>query len=77
MNNKDSKVKAYFGHAILEGSSYDSGWSQAEPLKEYLSSIFNKEGLVLTGSTAVKKRKNLVEFWLLVITYQDMKTHQL
>ncbi|MBL7095937.1 DEAD/DEAH box helicase, partial [candidate division KSB1 bacterium] len=34
-----------------------------EPLKEYLSSIFNKEGLVLTGSTAVKKRKNLVDIF--------------
>jgi SNF2 family DNA or RNA helicase len=34
-----------------------------EPLKEYLSSIFDKEGLVLTGSTAVKKRKQLVEYF--------------
>ena len=34
-----------------------------EPLKEYLSSIFKKEGLVLTGSTAVKKRKNLVDIF--------------
>jgi len=34
-----------------------------EPLKEYLSSIFNKDGLVLTGSTAVKKRKNLVDIF--------------
>ncbi|MBN2039323.1 MAG: DEAD/DEAH box helicase [Spirochaetes bacterium] len=33
----------------------------AEPLKEYLSSVFNKEGFILTGSTPVKKRKQLVE----------------
>ncbi len=31
-----------------------------EPIKEYLTSIFNKEGLILTGSTAVKKRKELI-----------------
>lgn len=31
------------------------------PLMAYLSSIFHKEGLLLTGSTAVKKRKILVD----------------
>ena len=33
-----------------------------EPLKEYLSSVFNKEGFILTGSTAVKKRKQFMNF---------------
>jgi non-specific serine/threonine protein kinase len=32
-----------------------------EPLKEYLETIFNHEGLVFHGSTPVKKRKEIVE----------------
>jgi non-specific serine/threonine protein kinase len=31
-----------------------------KPIKDYLTSIFNKEGLILTGSTAIKKRKELI-----------------
>ena len=33
----------------------------AEPLNVFLTSIFNKGGLVLTGSTNIKKRKELVD----------------
>jgi non-specific serine/threonine protein kinase len=32
-----------------------------EPMKEFLETIFNKEGLILHGSTSVKKRKDIVE----------------
>lgn len=32
-----------------------------KPIKDYLTSIFNKEGLILTGSTAIKKRKELID----------------
>ncbi|MBN1524930.1 MAG: DEAD/DEAH box helicase [Spirochaetales bacterium] len=35
----------------------------AEPLREYLASIFQKQGLVFTGSTNVKKRKELVNMF--------------
>ena len=34
-----------------------------EPLNEYLKTVFNKEGLVLTGDTSIKKRNEMVNIF--------------